>query len=34
MHIGPFDGRKTRRKRCNACVKRQIKVRRFYAMLT
>lgn len=24
--IGPYDGRKARRKRCNACVKRKIKV--------
>jgi hypothetical protein len=24
--IGPYDGRKTRRKRCDACVKRKIKV--------
>ena len=29
MHraIGPFDGRRARRKRCDACVKRRIKVR-------
>ena len=27
--IGPFDGRKARRKRCDACVKRRIKVSGF-----
>lgn len=29
LAIGPYDGRKARRKRCNACVKRKIKVSDF-----